>query len=129
MTLSSSVHSQAFGFMSFLQNGVDPRTGQYTLSVSFPELKSNWLCGPAVPLALSFNPMNILDSGFGLGWNLNLSQFTPHNSILALCTGETFKVTGSGSEPAIRRSGKRNSTPSISTTTRTAPIAWCIAQG
>ena len=102
MTLSSSVHSQAFGFMSFLQNGVDPRTGQYTLSVSFPELKSNWLCGPAVPLALSFNPMNILDSGFGLGWNLNLSQFTPHNSILALCTGETFKVTGSGSEPAIR---------------------------
>ncbi|CAI8967898.1 RHS repeat-associated core domain-containing protein [Pseudomonas sp. IT-P176] len=102
MTTSSSVHSQAFSFMSFLQNGVDPRTGQYTVSVSLPELKSNWLCGPAAALSLSFNPINILDSGFGLGWNLNLSQFTPHNSILALSTGETFKVTGSGTEPAIK---------------------------
>ena len=102
MTMSSSVHSQAFSFMSFLQNGVDPRTGQYTVSVSLPELKSNWLCGPAAALSLNFNPINILDSGFGLGWNLNLSQFTPHNSILALSTGETFKVTGSGPEPAIK---------------------------
>lgn len=102
MTISSSVSSQAFSFMSFLQNGVDPRTGQYTVSVSLPELRSNWLCGPAAPLNLSFNPMNTVDSGFGLGWNVNLSQFTPHNSILALSTGEVFKVTGSGSEPAIR---------------------------
>lgn len=102
MTISSSVSSQAFGFMSFLQNGVDPRTGQYTVAVSLPELKSNWLCGPAVPLNLTFNPMNTIDSGFGLGWNVNLSQFTPHDSILALSTGETFRVTGSGSEPAIR---------------------------
>ena len=102
MTTSRAVHSQAFTFMSYLQGGVDPRTGQYTVSLDFPEIKSNWLCGPDFLFNLNFNPINILDSGFGLGWNLNLSQFTPHNSILALSTGETFKVTGSGPEPAIK---------------------------
>lgn len=102
MTTSSAVHSQAFAFMSYLQGGVDPRTGQYTLSLDFPEIKSNWLCGPDFMFKLSFNPINIIDSGYGFGWNLNLSQFTAHNSILSLSTGETFKVTGSGTEPAIR---------------------------
>ncbi|WP_458129724.1 RHS repeat domain-containing protein [Pseudomonas sp. Z2-11] len=102
MTSSSAVHSQAFNFMSFLQNGVDPRTGQYTVSINFPEIKCNELCGPVVPLGLAFNPINVLDSGFGLGWNLNLSQFTPNDSILALSTGETYKVTGSGDKPDIK---------------------------
>ncbi|WP_260963334.1 hypothetical protein, partial [Pseudomonas citri] len=90
MTTSKTVHSQAFGFLSYLQSGVDPRTGQYTLSIDLPEVQSNWLSGPAFPLNLSFSPINILDSGFGVGWNLNLSQFTPSDSILALSTGETF---------------------------------------
>jgi len=102
MTASTVVHSNAFNFMSFLSINVDPRTGQYTVSIDLPELKSNDLCGPAVPLQLVFNPLNTLDSGFGTGWNLNLSQFTPHDSILALSTGETFKVTGSGPEPSIK---------------------------
>ncbi|WP_414919026.1 hypothetical protein, partial [Pseudomonas sp. IT-P4] len=51
---------------------------------------------------LSFNPINTIDSGFGLGWNLKLTQYTPHNSILALSTGETYKVTGSGTTPDIK---------------------------
>ncbi|WP_210640032.1 RHS repeat domain-containing protein [Pseudomonas sp. Tri1] len=102
MTTSSVVHSQAFGFMSYLQSGVDPRTGQYTVSIDLPEVQSNWLNGPAFPLNLTFSPINILDSGFGVGWNLNLTQFTPRDSILALSTGETFKVTGSGPTPDIK---------------------------
>lgn len=102
MTSSTVVHSNAFNFMSFLSASVDPRTGQYTIAIDLPELKSNALCGPAVPLKLVFNPLNTLDSGFGVGWNFNLSQFTPHDSILALSTGETFKVTGSGTTPRIQ---------------------------
>ncbi|MDO7900333.1 sugar-binding protein, partial [Pseudomonas sp. K18] len=82
--------------------GVDPRTGQYTVSIDLPEVQSNWLCGPAFPLNLTFNPINTVDSGFGVGWNLNLSQFTPHDRILALNTGETFKVTGTGATPDIK---------------------------
>ncbi|MCD4530468.1 MULTISPECIES: RHS repeat domain-containing protein [Pseudomonas] len=95
MTASNSVHSNAFNFMSFIEGGVDPRTGQYTFSVSLPDIKANYLQGPELPLQLAYNPLNTQDSGFGYGWNLQLSQYTPANQVLSLSTGETFKVTGS----------------------------------
>lgn len=102
MTASTAVHSNAFNFMSFVQNGVDPRTGQYTLAISFPALQSHDLNGPEFPLVLNYNPLNTQDSGYGLGWDLKLSQYTPGTRILSLNTGETFKVTGSGIQPAIK---------------------------
>jgi RHS repeat-associated protein len=92
MSTSTSIHSNAFNFMDFIQSQVDPRTGQYTCAISLPELKANNLCGPVVPLQLNFNPLNVADSGFGKGWNLQLSQFNPTNGVLSLYTGETFKV-------------------------------------
>ncbi len=94
MTISTSVHSNAFNFMSFIQNGVDPRTGQYTVSLTLPDIKTNGLRGPGVPLVLSYNPLNTEDSGFGLGWNLQLSQYLPGSGIISLSSGETFKVDG-----------------------------------
>ncbi|MGO4325375.1 hypothetical protein, partial [Pseudomonas sp. KB_12] len=97
MTISNSVHSNAFNFMSFIEGGVDPRTGQYTFAISLPDVKTNHLQGPGVPLNLAYNPLNRQDSGYGYGWNLQLSQYTPGNQILSLSTGETFKVTGSDS--------------------------------
>ncbi|KWS71132.1 RHS repeat domain-containing protein [Pseudomonas amygdali] len=95
MTISTSVHSNAFNFMSFIQNGVDPRTGQYTVSLTLPDIKTNGLRGPGLPLVLSYNPLNTEDSGFGLGWNLQLSQYTLGNGVISLSSGETFKVDGS----------------------------------
>lgn len=92
MTTATSVPSNAFNFMNFIVSQVDPRTGQYTCAITLPELKANHLCGPVVPLQLNFNPLNSADSGFGKGWNLHLSQYNPHNRILSLYTGETFKV-------------------------------------
>ncbi|KPA90697.1 RHS repeat-associated core domain [Pseudomonas asplenii] len=106
MSDATSVHSNAFNFMSYWQGGVDPRTNQYTLSIDFPEFKTNYLNGPLVPLALSFNPMNLLDSGYGLGWNLQLSQFTPHDQMLSLSTGERFKVTGQDGNEQIMKERK-----------------------
>ncbi|MFK9082736.1 RHS repeat-associated core domain-containing protein [Pseudomonas neuropathica] len=92
MSTSTSIHSNAFNFMSFIQNQVDPRTGQATCAISLPELKANNLCGPVVPLQLTFNPLNTADSGFGNGWNLQLSQFDPNKRIFSSYTGETFRV-------------------------------------
>ncbi len=89
------VHSNAFNFMSFMQNSVDPRTGQYALGVVLPELTGNHLSGPALPLRLSFNPMSQQDAGFGHGWSLNLTQYVPASNMLDLHTGERYKVTGS----------------------------------
>ena len=101
MSTSTAVHSNAFNFMSFIEGQVDPRTGQYTCSIKLPELLANTLCGPVVPLHLNFNPLNSGDSGFGKGWNLQLSQFNPANGILALYTGEVFKVNVQGSSSVI----------------------------
>lgn len=94
MTASTAVHSNAFNFMSFIQTGVDPRTGLYTVSLSLPDFFSNDLRGPSLPLALNYNPLNTNDSGFGKGWNLALSQYTPSSQIVSVYSGQTFKVTG-----------------------------------
>ena len=101
MSTSTSVHSNAFNFMSFIEGQVDPRTGQYTCSIELPALLANQLCGPVVPLRLNFNPLNNRDSGFGKGWNLQLSQFNPVSGVLALYTGEVFKVNLQGSSSFI----------------------------
>ncbi|RMR11826.1 YD repeat-containing protein [Pseudomonas amygdali pv. ulmi] len=65
MTASTSVHSNAFNFLSYVQSGVDPRTGQYTVAITLPDVKTNGLRGPGMPLALNYNPLNRQDSGFG----------------------------------------------------------------
>ncbi|MFF5865757.1 RHS repeat domain-containing protein [Pseudomonas sp. NPDC012596] len=97
MTTNSLVHSNAFNFMSFVQGGVDPRTGQYNVSIELPTLAANHLNGPNLPLRIGFNPMNPENSGFGAGWRLNLSEYDPDDSqMLSLHSGERFKVFDNG---------------------------------
>ncbi|MCO8160806.1 sugar-binding protein [Pseudomonas sp. 21LCFQ010] len=91
--MATALHSNALNFMSFIEGGVDPRTGLYTFSVNLPELHSDDLAGPAVPLALGFSPLNNEDTGLGLGWSLQLSRYHRDTRILSLSTGEAFKVT------------------------------------
>lgn len=97
MSTSNSVHSNALNFVGFVDNGVDPRTGQYTVSINLPDMAANNLRGPDVKLSLAFNPLNNQDLGFGTGWELALTQYNPRNNVIALSTGETFKVTGTSS--------------------------------
>jgi RHS repeat-associated protein len=101
MTTHNSISSNAFNSTSFVSNGVDPRTGQYTVTINLPELNGNLLSGPALPLGLSFSPINTHDSGFGTGWDLSLTQFNPTTRVLSLASGEAYKVTGTGAEPEI----------------------------
>lgn len=100
MVASTAVHSNAFNFLGALQNGVDPRTGQYTITVTLPELKTYYLNGPSLPLTLSFNPISRVDRGFGYGWNLNLTHYDTSTQIISLHTGETYKVEGWDPETA-----------------------------
>ena len=102
MTSNSTVHSNACNFMSFVQNSVDQRTGQYSLVIALPALIGNDLTGPQLPLRLSFNAFNDRDSGYGKGWNLALTQYVLNSKMLSLHSGESFKVTGSGALPSIR---------------------------
>ncbi|KAL7892576.1 hypothetical protein HDV64DRAFT_289612 [Trichoderma sp. TUCIM 5745] len=63
----SSIYSQSFNFDSFLEKGVDPRTGHY-------------------------NPLNTSDVGLGTGWSFTLPVYDPRSKTLVLSTGENFKV-------------------------------------
>lgn len=91
--MATDLQSNAFNFLTFLQHQVDPRTGQYTVAITYPEIKANFLCGPTLPLAMQFNPLNVINSGFGPGWDWKLSQFDTSRQLLTLSTGETLKVT------------------------------------
>ncbi|WP_175651650.1 RHS repeat domain-containing protein [Pseudomonas sp. Marseille-P9899] len=113
MTTSSNIHSNAFNFLSFVETGVDPRTGQYTCSLSLPELEGNDLSGPNVPLRLSYNPLNTVDSGFGKSWNLQLSQYDTFSGIVSLASGETFKVTSTSSDGSGQLLMKEQKIPSF----------------
>jgi len=95
MSTSTSVHSNAFNFSSYIESGVDPRTGQYTVSIRLPELQGNDLQGPGFELTLFYSPLNGEDSGFGKGWNLQLTQVRKH--IVTLSSGETYRITGKSS--------------------------------
>lgn len=94
MATSNAVHSNAFNFMSYLMGGVDPRTGQYSVAINLPELKTNDLVGPIVPLSLVFSALNMRDTGFGPGWSLQQTEYNLVNNVLSLSSGETFRVTG-----------------------------------
>ncbi|MBA6068695.1 sugar-binding protein, partial [Pseudomonas mosselii] len=106
MSANTSLHSNAFNFMGYLQGGVDPRTGQYTVSISLLEAKVNALQGPDLPLALFFSPLNTLDSGYGLGWNLQLSQYDTATQIISAHSGGSFRRTGSEGSRVLMREQK-----------------------
>jgi len=100
MTLSAA-HSNAYNNLSFVNHSVDPRTGQYTLGIDLMAVVGNYLIGPNLPLRLAFNALTPEDTGFGKGWTLNLSRYTPTTSSLQVHTGEQFHVDGGGAEPKI----------------------------
>ncbi|HGM4966665.1 TPA: hypothetical protein ACKP0L_005014 [Pseudomonas putida] len=75
MSGKTALHSGAFNFLSFISNGVDPRTGQYGLSIALAVLRGDYLGGAEFPLKLSYNSMGAGDFGYGQGWDINLSSF------------------------------------------------------
>ncbi|RQR56718.1 hypothetical protein DIE19_22995 [Burkholderia sp. Bp9126] len=93
---SAAVHSNAFNFLSFVDAGVDPRTGLYTFSIALPNVMANDLTGPALPLSLAFNPLQTDDHGFGVGWSLRVSQYDRIAKQLRLSTGETYRAVDTG---------------------------------
>lgn len=102
MAIETVIHSNALNAADFVQNSVDPRTGQYALSINLPPLVGNDQRGPALPIRLVFNPFSDKNVGFGRGWYIELTQYVPGTRMLRLHTGESFKVTGAGAEPGIK---------------------------
>ncbi|ODP30596.1 hypothetical protein [Pandoraea sp. ISTKB] len=86
---NSTLYSGAQSFLSFLEKGVDPRTGTYSIRISMPEIAVNALAGPDIVLSLSFSAMQNVDLGLGVGWSWGTSRLTPVSKRLTLSNGET----------------------------------------
>ncbi|KAF7175522.1 hypothetical protein CNMCM7691_008623 [Aspergillus felis] len=94
MTSQTSIYSQGFNFESFLQKGVDPRTGQYSCSVDIYEAPAQTRNCPEFKLTLSYHALNTQDVGLGTGWSFNLSSYEHRQrKTLMLSTGENYQVT------------------------------------
>ncbi|KAF7175009.1 hypothetical protein CNMCM7691_005477 [Aspergillus felis] len=92
----NSFYSQGFNFGSFLEKGVDPRTGQYTCSIELYQAPSESRNCPPFKLSLSYSPLSTENVGLGRGWSLNLSSY--RDKTLRLYTGESFKVIETSQE-------------------------------
>jgi RHS repeat-associated protein len=96
----NQLYSQGFNFSSFIQKGVDPRTGQYTCAINIYESPSEARNCPPLQLSLSYNPLARQDIGLGQGWSFNLSGYQhrqSNNRSLFLSTGEHYQVTETSS--------------------------------
>ncbi|WP_331693411.1 hypothetical protein [Pandoraea sputorum] len=85
----NALYSGAQSFLSFLEKGVDPRTGVYSVRVALPVMSMNALAGPELKLSLGFDPLQNVDRGLGRGWSWGFSQLQPAAKRLQLSDGET----------------------------------------
>ncbi|WP_085655752.1 MULTISPECIES: RHS repeat domain-containing protein [unclassified Pseudomonas] len=94
---SSKAHSNAFNFSEFVSGGVDPRTGMYTCALSLGKLHSADLNGPELALSLGFNPLNQMDTGFGVGWSLTMTHYDLRSKVMTLANGERYQAVETSS--------------------------------
>jgi YD repeat-containing protein len=103
MSSASSIYSQGFNFSSFMQKGVDPRTGQYTCAIDLYETPAEPRNCPPFKLTLNFNPLNTENVGLGKGWTFNLPCYNHRQSsrTVVLSTGESFGVTETSNKLSV----------------------------
>ncbi|MEM9553503.1 MAG: RHS repeat-associated core domain-containing protein [Acidobacteriota bacterium] len=80
MSTSTPV-SNATNFTSYLESGVDPRTGQHSFSVTLVRLRPRNQTRIERAIKLSFSPMQTTDQGYGRGWSLATSQLEIDRSL------------------------------------------------
>lgn len=91
--MNDSFTSQTSNFISAMSTDVDPRTGQFMVNLPVVSLVGNHLLGPELPLSLSYSALNNVNSGFGTGFALSLTQFNNRTNLLELSNGEKYRVS------------------------------------
>ncbi|MDE9486403.1 RHS repeat-associated core domain-containing protein [Xenorhabdus bovienii] len=102
--MSDSIYSNAFNFSTYVNGGVDLRTGQYGVTIHLTTLRSQFNPHLSRDISLSFSMMNTTDTGFGTGWSLHNSEYydsavKPQPTVF-LSSGERYQV-----EPADEPNG------------------------
>ncbi|MFJ9446810.1 RHS repeat-associated core domain-containing protein [Kitasatospora sp. NPDC101235] len=101
MASTSSLFTHATNFSSAVSGGVDPRTGLFNLQITLGELVGNRTLGPSVPLTLSYSPLTRTDMGFGQGVSVRLTTYDVDSRLLALSTGEQYRVEETGTKVVL----------------------------
>ncbi|WP_340610677.1 hypothetical protein, partial [Xenorhabdus bharatensis] len=101
--MSTDFFSQASNFQSIAAGRVDPRTGLFNYMMPVAHLIGNNQLGPELTLALTYNPLNSADIGFGIGFSLGLTYYDSNTKILQLSTGERYKVDETDKDVTLRQ--------------------------
>lgn len=88
---ANDIYSNAFNFGSYINSGVDPRTGQYSANINIFTLRPNNINNFEQTLSLSFSPLTTLNNGFGIGWRFSLTTLDVKTLTFRRASGEQFK--------------------------------------
>lgn len=90
--MNQNIYSNAFNFESYLQSGVDIRTGQYTIQIQLASISSHYSNGPQLDFQISYSPLCLANQGFGIGWTTNFSQLDITQNRLTLSNGQSYII-------------------------------------
>lgn len=96
--MSDTIVSNAYNFSEFVDSGVDPRTGTYSITLSLGEFIGNRGNGIVMPISLNYNASNTVDIGFGRGWSIPITQFDKTRNVLSLSSGQSFELAWNSSK-------------------------------
>lgn len=90
--MNNTFTTQAGNFVSVVQTGVDPRTGQFQVNFPLAQLTANRLLGPELSLSLNYSTLTHDNWGFGEGFSLGLTQYDSTSNLLSLSSGEKYRL-------------------------------------
>ncbi|APJ04352.1 RHS repeat-associated core domain-containing protein [Silvanigrella aquatica] len=90
--MNQNIYSNAFNFSSYLNGSVDLRTGQYSAVIKLATIRSLSSMEATRDISLTFSMVNTIQTGYGLGWNLSNTEYTPNNSTIRLLNGGIYRT-------------------------------------
>lgn len=95
--MATSTHNGAVNFHSYIESGVDLRTGTFSTN-----LLLGTLIEPNFEVRLCYSPLNQKDFGFGHGWRIPVTIYNTKSKLLSLSDGRMYEVEESGSTLALK---------------------------
>lgn len=95
MSKTDKIVSTAFNFGQHFSAGVNARTGMFQLGITLGQL------GDAFELKVGYSHLSEGNEGFGLGWSLNVSRYSPAQKRLVLSDGCSYRIALSKFRPEV----------------------------